>query len=44
MSLLLLFLIILLLFGGVGCYGYPGGIGVGGVIIIVLIVWLLLGR
>jgi hypothetical protein len=44
---LILILLLLLLFGG-GAFGYsrygtPGGLGIGGVVLVILLVWLLLG-
>lgn len=47
MDLILLIIVILLLFGGGFGYhtwGYTGGLGIGGVLLIVLIVYLLVGR
>jgi hypothetical protein len=47
MDLILIILIILLLFGGgfgYRRYGYSGGIGIGGVLLIVLIVYWLPGH
>ncbi len=47
MDLLLIILVLLLLFGGgLGFHqwGYHGGIGIGGILLIVLLVYLLLGR
>jgi hypothetical protein len=47
MNLVLLILILLLVFGGGGGYYYGGpmvGSGIGGLFLIVLIVWLLMGR
>ncbi len=47
MDLILIIIIILLIFGGGFCYnrwGYGGGIGIGGILLIVLIVYLLVGR
>lgn len=50
MSTLLLIILIILLLGGGGLYGsrsgnYRGsGIGVGGLLIIILVVWFLMGR
>ena len=48
MNLLLIILVILLLFGGGGFYGYStlgpgfgGGIGLGGILLIILVVYLL---
>jgi hypothetical protein len=47
MGLILLIILILLLFGGGGYgysrYGYGGGVGIGGILLIVLIVYLLFG-
>jgi hypothetical protein len=47
MGLILLIVLIVLLFGGGGYgysrYGYGGGIGIGGILLIVLIVYLLFG-
>jgi hypothetical protein len=47
MGLIILIILLLLLFGGGGWgysrYGYGGGIGIGGVLLIVLIVYLLFG-
>ena len=47
MDLILLIIILLLLFGGgfgYSRYGYRGGIGIGGILLIILIVYLLLGH
>jgi hypothetical protein len=47
LDLLLIILVLVLLFGGgfgYSRYGYRGGIGIGGVLLIVLIIYLLLGR
>jgi hypothetical protein len=47
MDILLIIIILILLFGGGFGYsrwGYRGGIGIGGIILIVLIVYLLVGR
>jgi hypothetical protein len=46
MSLILIVLLLLLVFGGGGGYYYGGprvGTGIGGLILVVLIVWLLVG-
>lgn len=47
MGLVILIILLLLLFGGGGYgysrYGYGGGIGIGGILLIVLIVYLLFG-
>jgi hypothetical protein len=46
MDLILIIIILLLLFGGgfgYSRYGYRGGIGIGGILLIILIVYLLLG-
>jgi hypothetical protein len=47
MGLLILIILLVLLFGGGGYgysrYGYGGGIGIGGILLIVLIVYLLFG-
>jgi hypothetical protein len=47
MDLILIILVLLLLFGGgfgYSRYGHRGGIGIGGILLIVLILYLLLGR
>ena len=47
MDLILIIIILVLLFGGWFGYhrwGYGGGIGIGGILLIVLIVYLLVGR
>jgi Protein of unknown function (DUF3309) len=52
MGLIILIILILLIFGGGGYYGYGagwpsygyGGIGLGGIILIILVIWLLSGR
>ena len=47
MDLILIIIILVLLFGGGFGYrrwGYSGGIGIGGILLIVLIVYLLFGR
>jgi hypothetical protein len=47
MNMLMIILIIVLLFGsglGYANWGYPGGLGIGGVLLVVLIIILLLGR
>ncbi len=47
MDLLLVIIVLLLLFGGGFGYsrwGYQGGIGIGGVLVVILIVYLLLHR
>ena len=47
MDLILIIIILVLLFGGEFGYrrwGYGGGIGIGGILLIVLIVYLLFGR
>jgi len=47
MDLILIIIVILLIFGGGFGYnrwGYHGGIGIGGILLIVLIVYLLVGR
>ena len=47
MDLILIIIILLLLFGGgfgYSRYGYRGGIGIGGILLIVLILYLLLGH
>ena len=47
MDLILIVLILILIFGGGFGYsrwGYGGGIGIGGILLIVLVVYLLLGR
>ncbi|MCW6510068.1 DUF3309 family protein [Lichenifustis flavocetrariae] len=49
MTLLLIIVILVLLFGGGGYYGHragyygTGGIGIGGIVLILIIVWLLFG-
>ena len=48
MSLILIIVILILLLGGGGYgysrYGYRGGIGIGGILLIIPIVYLLVGR
>jgi Protein of unknown function (DUF3309) len=47
MDLILIVLVLLLLFGGGFGYsrwGYGGGIGIGGILLIILVVYLLMGR
>ena len=47
MNIILIVLILLLLFGGgIGFsqWGYRGGIGIGGILLIVLLVYLFMGR
>ena len=47
MDLILIIIVLLLIFGGGFGYnrwGYGGGIGIGGILLIVLIVYLLVGR
>jgi hypothetical protein len=47
MDLILIVIILLLLFGGGFGYsrwGYSGGIGIGGILLIVLVVYLLVGH
>ena len=47
MDLILIILLLILIFGGGFGYsrwGYSGGIGIGGVLLIVLVVYFLLGR
>ena len=47
MDLILIILVLLLLFGGGFGYsrwGYGGGIGIGGILLIILVVYLLMGR
>lgn len=45
--MLILLLLLLLMFGGgtfgYSRYGHRGGLGIGGVVLVVLLVWLLLG-
>jgi len=47
MDLILIIIVLLLLFGGgfgYSRYGYRGGMGIGGILLIVLILYLLLGH
>ena len=47
MDLILIVLLLVLVFGGglgYSRWGYSGGIGIGGILLIVLVVYLLLGR
>ena len=47
MDLILIILLVVLIFGGgFGCsrWGYGGGIGIGGVLLVVLIAYLVVGR
>jgi hypothetical protein len=47
MDLILIIIILFLLFGGGFGYhrwGYSGGLGIGGILLIVLVVYLLVGR
>jgi hypothetical protein len=47
MDLILIILVLFLLFGGAFGYhrwGYGGGIGIGGILLIVLVAYLLIGR
>jgi hypothetical protein len=47
MDIILIIIILILLFGGgfgYSRYGYRGGIGIGGILLIVLILYLVLGR
>jgi hypothetical protein len=47
MDLILIIIVLVLLFGGgfgYSRYGYRGGISIGGVLLIILILYLLLGR
>jgi hypothetical protein len=47
MDLILIIIILLLLFGGgfgYSRYGYRGGIGIGGVLLVILIIYLLIGH
>lgn len=45
-TILVIIVLLLLLGGGVGYrrYGVGGGIGIGGILLIVLLIWLVLGR
>ena len=47
MDLILIIIVLVLLFGGGGgyyAYGPRGGIGIGGILLIVLVIYLLVGR
>jgi phage shock protein PspC (stress-responsive transcriptional regulator) len=47
MDLILIIIVLLLLFGGglgYSRYGYRGGIGIGGILLIILVLYLLLGH
>jgi Sec-independent protein translocase protein TatA len=47
MDLILVVIVILLLFGGglgYSRWGYQGGIGIGGILLIALVIYLLVGR